>query len=208
MGCIAILGYTLYAVKNDQEPSFFGIDLGAWFQDLIGHGNSDDDGKTGGISPASAPSNAATDADPELFAMVRDTLVAMATVGQAVPEMLSITEAAGDPSTLQYSVLTWLANDPSILEYSGPKMLQRYVLGCFYWSLQDVNTDKHVLDTWMTYEDECEFWKTTTTGGQEEGTALCDESSGEIVSLHLENVGLMGTLAPELALLSNSLGTC
>ena len=33
-----------------------------------------------------------------------------------------------------------------------------------------------------------------------------EESGGKIVSIHLENVGLNGTLVPELVLLSDSLG--
>jgi hypothetical protein len=205
MGCIAILGYTLYAVRNDQEPSFFGLDLSAWFRDMIGRGN--DDAPFVDAPPTLAPSNNNTngmEVDPELLAMVRDTIVVATGDSGSVPGIVSLETVLDDPTTRQYSVLAWLANDPSVLNYSGTKILQRYVLGCFFWSLQDVNTDRHVLDTWMTYEDECEFWKTTGSG--EFSPSLCNETSGKVDSIHLENIGLSGTISPELALLSNSLG--
>lgn len=204
MGCIATLGYTLYAVKNEQEPSFFGIDLSEWFREMVAKINGEE-------APTVAPvgSTSLIDADPNILAMVRDTLLQASNGnGTIVPGMVPLNTVLDDPTTLQYSVLAWLANDPSLSEYSSTKILQRYALGCFYWSLQDVKTDRQVLDTWMTYGDECDFWK--TTGGLEAGTitSLCDETSGQVASIHLENVYLSGTLAPELALLSNSLGKC
>ncbi|KAL3920980.1 MAG: hypothetical protein SGILL_002993 [Bacillariaceae sp.] len=201
MACIAILGYTLYSVRNDQEPSFFGIDITQKFQEWFNreNGGSSDGDNTSSSNTPPKPSHTA---DPELMAMVRDSLLFAtgASTGAALPAGVGDFNVILDqPNSLQFAVLAWLANDPFLFDYSAQKMLQRYVLGCFYWSLQDLDMDSKMLDTWMTYEDECEMWHTTNTE-----MPFCD-ANGNVVSIHLENVGLKGLIAPELALLSNSL---
>ncbi|KAG7367656.1 leucine rich repeat LRR-containing protein [Nitzschia inconspicua] len=208
IGCIALLGYTLYALRNGQEPSFFGIDLVGWFQDKFDKTSSGNDKQ-----PQQRP---VPQADPEILAMVRDTVLLASGLNDgrfAVPEMVSLQTVLDDPTTIQYAVMAWLANDPTILNYPASKILQRYVLGCFYRSL--VNNNEYdnddenmhpILKTWMMYQDECEFWDTTGDQSTVGTTLLCDETTGQhVVAIHLENVGLTGTLAPELVLLSNSL---
>jgi hypothetical protein len=192
LACIAILGYTLYCVRNDQEPSFFGVDIAAKFQQWFKGEKAD------------GTDSSDRSADPVLMEMVRDSLLlatgAATGANTPVPGMMDINAVMEEPKSIQHSVLVWLANDPFIFDYSASKMLQRYVLGCFYWNLQATEMNKHVLNTWMTYQDECEMWQTTN-----KEMTFCD-AQGQVVSIHLENVGLVGTIAPEVALLSNSLG--
>ena len=198
MACIAILGYTLYSVRNDQEPSFFGIDITQKFQEWFNRENNS--GSSNDNTSSNTPPKPSHTADPELMAMVLESLRS-ATAAAPLPAGVGDFNVILDqPKSLQYAVVAWLANDPFLFDYSTQKILQRYVLGCFYWSLQDLDMDAKMLDTWMTYEDECFMWHTTNTD-----MPFCD-ANGNVVSIHLENVGLKGVLAPELALLSNSLG--
>ena len=134
------------------------------------------------------------------------------------------------PSSLQYTVIEWLVHDPQLHQYSESKIIQRYALGCFYMNLQEGTiTNDHVLQTWMSYDDECTTWASTETKTKTQQTSsttdttsttspngMCRSSSSSnsdgqqdqqhIVSIHLEDVGLNGTLVDELILLSDSLG--
>jgi hypothetical protein len=196
---IAVLGYNLYAVRNGMEPSFFGLDVTSWFS-----GNNDGDESSGSSSGSTTGTNSSSStADPELMKRIQDTLLLFGSI-PGIP----MEEKWSETSSTQYAVLNWLASDPNAFAYSGTKIIQRYALGCFYWSLETADTEKHVLDTWMTYADECTSWTTTHNRDDKHGVALCNESTGLVQSIHLEDVGLSGTIAPELALLSDSLGKC
>jgi hypothetical protein len=184
LGCIAILGYTLYSIRNDQEPSFFGFDISSLWK-------SDDVEKT-----SSSPT--------DLVDSTRNVLLESAA---SISGGLSMETVLFDESSLQYKVLEWLVKDPQIQQNSNSKIVQRFALGCFYWTLENINTQKHILDTWMTYADECTSWKTTYDEGKKTEFGLCNDN-GEVISIQLQSSGLSGTIVPELALLSNSLGTC
>jgi len=68
----------------------------------------------------------------------------------------------------------------------------------------DPNSDA-VRSTWMGYDDECTEWASTEANSNNNDKKQTCNENGQVHSIHLENVGLTGTLAPELALLSDSL---
>lgn len=179
---IGILGYTLFILRTEDDPTLFSKSLSD--TKLFGNnGNHDEEDPPQEISKAKMMEN--------LQAMIQ-------LVG---PEF---TAALTDETSLQYSVMNWLVNDPHAGTYSGVKVIQRYALGCFFWSLNNRSENgtavlsRNIADTWMTYSDECTNWGTTAEH-------VCDEN-GRIVSLSLNDVGLSGTLASEISLLS-TLGT-
>lgn len=191
---IGILGYTLYEVRNDEDPTLFSFSLSN--SRLFGKKNSE---SNDGLSdtptqPGDGPSHDLSEA--QILAGIKATILL------AAPDS---SEALADASSLQYNVVEWLVNDPFVETYTRTKIIQRYALGCFFWSLNGGSADGTVVlsssiaDTWMTYSDECTNWGTTAD-------RVCDER-GRMVSLSLDGVGLSGTLASEIALLSNSLGT-
>jgi hypothetical protein len=102
-----------------------------------------------------------------------------------------------DETSIAFQVLEWLIKDPSFKDYTQAQILQRFALGTFFWSFAEKSD---ITGNWMTYTDEC-------TWGLSRDEDLCDES-GNVVSIFLENSNLIGTLAPELSMLSDSLGTC
>lgn len=201
LGAIGVLVYTLYELKTQEDPSIFGFQLRP--DDQTSSSSSDKDGTiVDDRHPAARVQ--------KRLQFLREQLPQLGAVpGLTADEWTSLLY---DKTTLQFAVLEWLSKDPNVETYTGTKILQRYALGCFYWSLVDAekNIDTDSADdgpitsmraTWMSYQDECTAW--ATTGGNDH--AMCDET-GRVASLHLEKVELSGTLAPELALLSNSLG--
>jgi len=194
--CLAILGYWLYSVRNGQELSLFGINFTSFRTSFVWSSDGQD-GSHPIIDAHSEPAVSPTISSMQTIDYVRDTIVMLDTDhGTATKDLLH------DESSLQYSVLQWLASDPNIHDYPSSKILQRYALGCFYKNLESSNVEKHISDSWMTYTDECTSWK--TTGDSAAGEQLCNEN-GHVASIYLENAGLSGPLAPELSLLSNSL---
>ena len=99
-----------------------------------------------------------------------------------------------DVTSVQSSVLQWLANDPLIANYTSSRMVQRFALGAVFQSLQRTQ-DNSTIPNWMTYDDEC-TWEHTRD------TDICDDT-GNIISIFLEDVGFSGVLASEISLLQS-----
>jgi hypothetical protein len=138
-------------------------------------------------SPTATPTKSPTQGPTiDLKVALRETILEVAPYSSVV-----------DDTSVAFRVLAWLVNDPSFKDYTQAQTLQRFALGTFFWSLAE---EDDITGNWMTYTDEC-TWKLTS------GEALCDES-GNVTSIYLEDRQLMGTLAPELSMLSDSLGTC
>lgn len=225
---IAALGYTLYAVRNEDKgaPHLFTREFWTkyafWNKDKEGEPQETDEEFSGTWSPTysgshsntwsgtSSPTFSGTESGTITAEMERiRSIVKSATLKNVIPGMNLA--AFNDRSSIQFYVLEWLSLDPSLELYSEEKILQRYALGCFYVSVLgqeegDVNSKNYdiVRDTWMSGGDECTEWINTET--KKDQKPPCDEN-GMIRSIHLENAGLTGTLSPELALLADSLGT-
>jgi hypothetical protein len=114
-------------------------------------------------------------------------------------------EALKNTSSPQYQALTWLVSsgrssnswNTSYVDYAK-KMAQRYVCAVLYYSTNGDGWAEN--NGWLSEDDEC-GWLTRAAGG-----IICDENNA-IQSLVLYSNNLAGTIPPELALLSNSLGT-
>ena len=119
--------------------------------------------------------------------------------------------AFNDTNSTQFAVLQWLAEDPSLSNYNQSKIVQRFALSSFFLSVTESGNSmprfgrslRGLQDSdfsnWMSYSDEC-YWYSTKP------EEVCD-SDGIVRAIHLVDLGLHGSLPPELSLLSNSLGT-
>ena len=239
---IASLGYTLYAIRNEDKGavSMFtkefwtnaGTKLAFWKKNNDDEEAVDDVDFRGTVAPSHpythwsntststyAPtqldSNAAPVIDSPQMEEIR-SIVLSATIEKSIPGINGT--ALNDPASMQYDVMQWLSFDALFDTYSEEKILQRYALGCFYESIMmgnneemidtsnDPNSDA-VRSTWMGYGDECTEWASTEANSNNNDKKQTCNENGQVHSIHLENVGLTGTLAPELALLSDSLRT-
>lgn len=217
---IAMLGYTLYAIRHEDEGalSLFtrefwgnaGDKIAFWkkkdeepeeFLETIAptvHHTSLTSSGTSTYVPTQTEKEISLSTEME---QIR-SIVLLATADNGIT---GINKAAlSNPSSMQFSVMEWLSSDASLDSYSEEKILQRYALGCFYKSLLGEEENNATKGTWMGYGDECTEWTNTETNPNQPGP--CNEQ-GQIRSIHLENSGFSGTLSPELAFLSDSLGT-
>eukprot|EP00535_Pseudo-nitzschia_heimii_P003166 CAMPEP_0197174696 /NCGR_PEP_ID=MMETSP1423-20130617/1094_1 /TAXON_ID=476441 /ORGANISM="Pseudo-nitzschia heimii, Strain UNC1101" /LENGTH=999 /DNA_ID=CAMNT_0042623641 /DNA_START=85 /DNA_END=3084 /DNA_ORIENTATION=- len=222
---IAALGYTLYAIRHEDQGALslftkqFWINAGEkimfWkdntdeevglFDDTIGEFSgtmypTDTASWTGtfsGTNSRTIPPSFFDTPSPRMGEL--RSIILAATVQR---ELSGINGTAmNDPAAMQYSVIEWLSWDSQLDSYSNEKIVQRYALGCFYKSFDEAENENAVRATWMTEGDECTEWDTTEKNTNKQ---TCNEN-GQIRSIHMENLGLTGTLAPELALLSESL---
>ncbi len=225
---IAALGYTLYAIRNEDEGalSLFtkefwenaGDKMAFWKKDT----DMEYDMATYAPTSLTSPGSSTSTFEPteEFSATKVPTTPGMDKVLSVVqPQANTNTTAFEDSTSIQYSVAEWLSMDPALENYSEQQIVQRYALGVFYQGIVGTDEDDSTLerrrlageaknynkvrDSWMTYGEECTSWSNTETKANQKGP--CNED-GTIRSIHLENAGLTGTLAPELALLSDTLG--
>ncbi len=222
---IAALGYTLYAIRNEDEGalSLFtkefwdnaGDKMAFWKKDeMDGFATIPPTSYTSWVSSSSGTSEPTEWSPTEVpITEEMETVMAMVTALTFQKDWLNAT-ALTDPSSMQYQVMEWLSEDPALENYSQEQVMQRYALGCFYRGVlgddipleedvADAKNHEDIRETWMTYAEECENWKNTETKKNQKGP--CNDL-GQIRSIHLENAALTGTLASELALLSDSLG--
>jgi hypothetical protein len=83
----------------------------------------------------------------------------------------------------------FLQLDPSLAYYSEQRRLQRFVLSVFYLSTGGANWFQN--DSWLSYAiHECDWWSITCGPNQ------------EVVNITLPRNGLVGTIPPEMALLT------
>jgi hypothetical protein len=99
-------------------------------------------------------------------------------------------ETPGTPQNMAYN---WLVKNINIDTYSDKNKIQRYVLATLYYS---TNGDSWTANTgWLGNENECGW-----------SGILCTYDS--IMELVLDENNLVGTIAGEIGLLSDSLGKC
>ena len=97
-----------------------------------------------------------------------------------------------------FKALRWLAKEDMVLEkYSNDKIIQRWVLAAFYFSTISDEKSWSNSTGWLQYTDECSWYSRDSRG-------MCN-SEGDVRILDLQHNGLVGTILPEISLLSNSL---
>ena len=144
--------------------------------------------------PTAMPTRLLTQAPTDSLPFVLEELIALlasvSTDGGA---------ALSTRSTPQFFAAQWLSRESGYTWYSDQTKIQRYVLATLYLSTsgyQWLNSTG-----WLSERDECDWF-----------SAIDDDDAcnfnGEIDRLYLPANNLKGTLPPEIALLSNSLGTC
>jgi hypothetical protein len=107
-------------------------------------------------------------------------------------------EALQTPSTPQNKALNWLKGNVFLDEYSDKQKIQCYFLATFYYSTNgDTWTEKA---SWLSNSiDECSWW---SDAGE---TRFC-LSDGAVKDFDLFENNMVGSIPPEIALLSGSLG--
>lgn len=102
--------------------------------------------------------------------------------------------ALQDPRSPQGQALKWLESSVNKNVYSEQRFLQRYVLSTVYYS---TNGEGWINNTaWLSELDECSWMS--------KAEFVCDDS-GRYIELDLMENNLVGTLPPELKVLSDSL---
>jgi hypothetical protein len=129
--------------------------------------------------------------DDTAAAAARNRIIA--TVVEAAPDAL---ESLGENSSSQFQALAWLVGDLQQRPLTDNRILQRWVLAVFFFSMKGPEWSRS--DGWMTTLDECE-WFTTSMDD------ICDDD-GLITRIDLRGNHLGGFIPEEVALLSHSLG--
>ena len=138
-------------------------------------------------------------------------------------------QALGQPLSPQYQAFEWLVQDPEYFGYSIETLLQRWVLAIFYYSTlgpswnttttattaatattatATVSTQRSShTNSWLDYNtSECLWFSTAhpTTEEDSSSSSSCNENN-TLLALHLDSIGIQGTLPIELSLLSSGL---
>ena len=113
--------------------------------------------------------------------------------------------ALKDVLSPQSRALKWLLQDhpPHVLaNYTDCRKIQRFTLASLYYSTNGQGW--HSRQFWLTMEDECLWWSylQLSTSIRHRGESLCNEN-GEYSFLLMDENRLIGTIVPELALLSS-----
>lgn len=103
-----------------------------------------------------------------------------------------------DQETPQYQAVKWLANNAHLDDYTDKEKIQRYALAALYFSTKGNNWT--VNENWLDDGAACGRWL------QADNEALPCTSEGDVNELFLVNNNLQGSIPPELALLSGSIG--
>lgn len=179
LGVIAVMALTLFQLRNEE--------------------NMDSSNSAAEFSPSSfdfSPLFDTPSASPTTQPTIDWIYWIALTVLDAAPTAFyaSPSEIFHDTTSTQYQVLEWISRDPAVESYSPQRVLQRFALGVLFQKLS-VNS-KSIASNWMSHTDECEW---TTSRDNE---TMCDEM-GHVNAIYLEDMGLNGTLATEIGLLSN-----
>jgi preprotein translocase subunit SecG len=139
-------------------------------------------------APTSAPTQAPTTLAPTK---------APTTSAQALTELLSSAsfddgEALKNSLTPQYTAMDWLAGNRNFLAYSDQQKIQRYALATLFYSTGGDGWNSTGL--WLDDGDECNRW------------SGIDCTGGAVHFLVFGSNNLQGTIPPEIAMLSDSLG--
>ena len=145
-------------------------------------------------SESSYPSQMPSTASQE-YAMRHIQAIISYASPQSIPDLLDPTETSPQSKALQ-----WLASEDMVLDkYSNDKIIQRWVLAAFHYSTTSVNSSWSDSAGWLEYTDECTWYSGDRRG-------MCNDE-GDVRILDLQHNGLVGTLLPEISLLSNTLST-
>ena len=145
------------------------------------------------LVPQQSPSRSPLTANSPTLAQPKSDIDLFNIIVAAYPQGRA---ALQDPSTPQGKALEWLETSVNIGVSTEQRFLQRYVLATVYYS---TDGDDWVNNSaWLSELDECNWWSTAET--------VCDEL-GRYNKLDLQENNLVGSLPPELVILSNSLET-
>ena len=156
-------------------------------------------GVTTPSDPGSSPNSSPTD-PPEIIDEIKLDLLTLITNHTS-----ATAESVVDAQTPQAQAYEWLANDPSYWTYKNETILQRWVLAVLFYSTGGPDWENENFPVtfglgktpWLSYTDECQ-WESTNKGSN---GRICDDN-GEIFALHLQNIGLNGTIPTEIGLLT------
>jgi hypothetical protein len=113
-----------------------------------------------------------------------------------------------DPESAQSKAFTWVTQDPNYWDYGVFTIVQRWTLAVLYYSTNGPTWKTELLpkvyaegkSPWLSYSDEC-LWESSNEGNQ---GIVCD-SENNYFAIHLREIGVTGSLPPELGLLSDHL---
>lgn len=215
-----VLGFSIVELKNsenDEASSSSSSSDGTWVPEIPEEWVVK--------SSSSPPSTATTTENHDWELALQDVLQIIGTVS---PQSLS---SISDTSTPQYQALDWLVYNPDYFDYSVERVLQRWSMAVLYFSLGGGGSDDWATSTstagttttttgtrqlsksslsesdppstemvaWLSEDSHECLWYTTDLED------VCD-SEGRLVGLHLSDMGLSGSIPPEVSLLSGSLG--
>ncbi|KAI2504711.1 hypothetical protein MHU86_9728 [Fragilaria crotonensis] len=144
-----------------------------------------------GLGVALSNNAAADNSDSTSGASVAACVAAADDAGQSdrflqLSDMLGVSE----PDTARRSAICWLADsDGAQIDSTDSTVVeQRFALAAFYYSTMPEGGD-HVLTTWLGDSSECE-WQGITCKNE------------EVVNVGLSDIGLVGSIPPEVSFLS------
>jgi hypothetical protein len=143
-------------------------------------------------SPSDAPS-AVPSVGPSSFRPT--TIIERFLIGLIASASPSSFLALSHLDSPEYMALQWVAADPDVANvlYSNRKIVQRWALAVLFFV---ANGDSwYQSNNWLLFTDEC-TWFSKASG------SICD-SDGLLITLDLQDNGLVGTLPPQISLLLN-----
>jgi Leucine-rich repeat (LRR) protein len=144
------------------------------------------------VNETSIPTLALTTIPPTSMGNFRDAFV------DGLPKYTRV--GLQDTQGPQASALAWLFADPNVTFYSDTQRLQRFAMATLYYSLYGVEAAANETE-WLSYDSHECFW-----GGYDRSYTTCKAAfQGEeqlVLGLYISPVGLLGSLPPDIALLS------
>ena len=113
----------------------------------------------------------------------------------------SASDALKEPSSAQFKAAQWMAvQDTQQVPVQDSHFLQRFALMTLYFSTGGMNWFNEI-NFASSAHDECD-WNHKSVDISHTRGVVCDEDK-QIISLVIDSMGLVGTLPPELSLLTN-----
>lgn len=101
------------------------------------------------------------------------------------------------PTTPQNDAYNWLNSNTNLDSYSNERKIQRYALATVYYSMNGNSWDDSTY--WLSEMHECEWYNKAPNN------VFCVNEN--VAEFELWGNGLVGTIPPEISLLSSSIGT-
>lgn len=210
VGAIAIMAFALHRMRNENTVSNQELATSppntSWVGSLA-FNSEDMQGNASTVFPVETstaePIEESQQNDTSPIDSIRTMILSTAPYFYTNPDMLSV-----DPNSVHYKVMNWILEDPSFSSYSTSRVLQRFALGVTYWSLAPGATDVTQVG-WMDYNDECD-WPQNQKSPPDAPPPPPDapqpsacNPDGSTVAVNMEGMGFVGTIAPEVGLLSS-----